>query len=177
MVNLTFGHLFGGAPATTHVGRPAEPVLGDDPAAVVQPAAPVMPQSASAAQVVPAVPEVAAVSAASSIDAERLRAEGAAAERSRIGAILGNAAAEGRTALAIHLATRTSLPADAAIQTLQASPAAQAEASSGDFAALMARIGNPSIAPDGGDVPAASGGLRSAINARLGRFGPGHQGE
>lgn len=172
MVNLTFGHLFGGAPTTTHVDRSAEPMLGSDLAAAEPPAPPVMqPPAGSAA------PAASTVPAASGLDAERLRAEGAAAERSRIGAILGDAAAEGRTALAIHLATRTSLPADAAIQTLQASPAAQAEASSGDFAALMARIGNPSIAPDGGDAPAASGGLRSAINARLGRFGPGHQGE
>lgn len=176
MVNLTFGHLFGGAPATPHVGRPAEPVLGDDPAAVVQPAAPVMQPPASAAQVVPAVPSAPAASAGSGADADRLRAEGAAAERTRIGAILGDAAAEGRTALAIHLATRTGLPAEVAVQALQASPVTQAEASAGGFAALMARMGNPAIAPDGGEALAASG-LRSAINARLGRSGAVLQGE
>jgi hypothetical protein len=178
MVNLTFGHLFGGAPATTHVGRPAEPVLGDDPAAVVQPTAPVMQPPASAAQVVPAVPSAPAASAGSGsgADADRLRAEGAAAERTRIGAILGDAAAEDRTALAIHLATRTGLPAEVAVQALQASPVTQAEASAGGFAALMARMGNPPIAPDGGEAPAASG-LRSAINARLGRSGAVLQGE
>ena len=66
------------------------------------------PQAPAAA----AVP--AAVTPATPVDAAAIRAEARAAERDRIKAIMGHAEAEGRTALAQHLAFGTDLAPDAA---------------------------------------------------------------
>lgn len=56
------------------------------------------------------------------------RAEGAAAERARIGAIMGHAEAEGREKQALTMALETDMSADAAAKVLAASPKAAASA-------------------------------------------------
>lgn len=77
-------------------------------------------------------------------------AEGRAQERARIGAILDHPESAGREALARTLALTTDLTAEQAGPILAASPKAEpaAPAAATDFAAHMARIGNPAVGPD-----------------------------
>lgn len=81
------------------------------------------------------------------------RAEGAKAERDRIGAILSHAEATGREAQARTLALETDLNAEQAAKVLAASPKQAAAAAQGSaFAAAMAAQGNPQVAPgEGGE--------------------------
>ena len=82
------------------------------------------------------------------------RAEGAKAERDRIGAILAHAEASGREAQARTLALETELSAEQAGKVLAASPKQVVATAQGSaFAAAMAAQGNPDVAPgiDGGD--------------------------
>lgn len=76
--------------------------------------------------------------------------EGRATERQRLDAILSLPQAEGREALARKLAMTTDLSADAVAPLLDASPVAAATqpGAATDFAAHMARIGNPAVGPD-----------------------------
>lgn len=76
--------------------------------------------------------------------------EGRATERKRLESILSLPQAEGREALARKLATTTDLSAEAAAPLLDASPVAIAATleTTTDFAAHMARIGNPAVGPD-----------------------------
>jgi hypothetical protein len=71
-------------------------------------------QPEAAAPQAPAAAVPAAVTPATPVDAAAIRAEARAAERDRIKAIMGHAEAEGRTALAQHLAFGTDLAPDAA---------------------------------------------------------------
>ena len=72
----------------------------------------------------PGLPDAEVEKMMSEARAEGLQA-GAKAERSRIQSILGNAAAEGRTATAQHLAFNTDMAADAALALLATFPQAQ----------------------------------------------------
>jgi signal peptide peptidase SppA len=78
---------------------------------------------------------------------------GAQAERQRIAAILNSEAAKGKSTLATHLALETELTPEQALGLL-----AKAEAQQPDqFAAAMAKLGNPNIGADAsgsGDQPA-----------------------
>lgn len=86
--------------------------------------------------------------------AAALRAEGAAAERARIGAILGSEHAEGRAALAAHFAFATEMEPEAACAALAASPQAVPAAGpdGGPLATLMARAKLPEPPDAGGDA-------------------------
>lgn len=95
-----------------------------------------------------------------------------AAERARIGAILGSDEAKGREALANHLATKTDMTVDAAKAALAASPK---EAKTGGLGAAMATIENPAIGAggageDGGQDEAATlaASVVSAMRATAG---------
>lgn len=78
----------------------------------------------------------------STMDEEKLRAEGASSERARISAILTGDAAEGRAKLANHIAFNTTMSAEAAADMLAASPveASAPDASSAALDAANARI-------------------------------------
>lgn len=72
------------------------------------------PEASPPAPPAPAAAVPAAVTPATPVDAAAIRAEARTAERDRIKAIMGHAEAEGRTALAQHLAFGTDLAPDAA---------------------------------------------------------------
>ncbi len=80
------------------------------------------------------------------------RATAVQTERERINSILGHAAAEGRTALAQHLALETELPAEQAIGILERSPAEAAEpvpeTSGSAFEQAMHSLGNADVGAD-----------------------------
>jgi len=85
----------------------------------------------------------AATKGITSMNEDELRAEGAAAERGRIKAIISGTAAEGRSQLASHLAFSTDMSAEAAIGILENSPCeavanAQREAGAADVDAIVA---------------------------------------
>ncbi len=75
------------------------------------------------------------------------RAEGIAAERARIGAIMGHAEAEGREPLAKHLAFHTDIAVEAAVATLTAATRAIAPNA---LAKAMASVTNPRVGADFG---------------------------
>jgi ClpP class serine protease len=70
-------------------------------------------------------------------------------ERARVATIVQSEHAIGRFGLASHLAFETDMSAEAAVRAMSAAPKeANASQSPNLFAAHMARIGNPNIAPD-----------------------------
>lgn len=79
-----------------------------------------------------------------------------ATERTRVQGIIASAEAEGRGDLAQALAFTTDMPVEAAVALLAKSPkAAAADAATPDqFAALMAKLGNPAV---GADIDANTG--------------------
>lgn len=99
--------------------------------------------------------------------------QGATAERQRIESIVGHADAVGREATAKHLAFKTELPAEAAVELLQSTP--KVAASAGALAAAMGQQGATGVRPET-DGP-GSGETVVAINAhqifqkRAQRFG------
>lgn len=95
------------------------------------------------------------------------RAEGAAAERTRIASILGAEAARGRGDLALHLALETDMSAEQAVKALGASPLA----SKGQLDRLMQGLApNPKLGPAGGLAPSADpwAGAVERLKARSG---------
>jgi signal peptide peptidase SppA len=92
-----------------------------------------------------------AATEAAKADGAKAVAAARAAERARFSAITSHEEAKGREKLATHLATNTDMDVDAAVALLKASakdlPAAQAD----QFAAYMAKQGNPKVAADGGN--------------------------
>lgn len=83
------------------------------------------------------------------------RTEAQTAERTRIGAILQSAEAEGRSGLAAHLAFATDMAAESAVEMLSKAPKEQPQAASeetepakpGGFEQVMRDLGNPKITP------------------------------
>ena len=98
-------------------------------------------------------------------------AEGVASERARVAAILGHAEAEGRGALAHHLAFKTGVSPDDAAATLAAAPKTDTRASR-----LAGVVPNPTIgadtgagaANDAGKIEMAWGAIVSDINSKAG---------
>lgn len=88
------------------------------------------------------------------------RAAGVTAERERIAGILACEEASGRTKFALHLALKTDSDLAAAKGLLAA---AQKETGGADFAAAMAKLGNPEVGVDGGDKSRTQ---QPAINAQ-----------
>lgn len=127
----------GGQPAHGNAVSKGALMSSTAPEAGNQPAAPAAP--AAAAPVAPAQPQAA-------IDAAR--AEGAQAERARVGAILGHANAAANPALA-QTCISAGLTAEQAKGVLDAAPAAAAPAApvaaTNPFAQAMASMGNPQV--------------------------------
>jgi hypothetical protein len=109
-------------------------------AAVTSPSA--VPPEAAAPAPAPAAP----VAAAPTSDVAAIRAEARQAERTRIQAIVGHAEADGRSALAQHLAFSTDLAPDAAGSILATSPKAEAPRT-----LTGATVPQPNVKPQGSD--------------------------
>lgn len=88
--------------------------------------------------------------------------QGAAAERERVSAILGHAEADGRHALAMQCVT-TGLTVEQSTAILAAAPKAPAAAGGGEFAAAMAKLGNPDVT--GVEAPEAKKNEAAAVSA------------
>jgi len=73
---------------------------------------------------------------------------GAAAERSRISAILNHEAAEGRQTQAAAFALETDMTAEQAVKVLALSPKEAAAAQGDQFSEYMAKLGNPDVGAD-----------------------------
>lgn len=98
-------------------------------------------------------------------EARKAHARGRMAERTRMAAILGSAAAEANPGLAAHLAFSTSMKAAAALKTLSAASAG----GQGKLAARMAAARQPRLG-GGGDAPrdaraATVAGVKAAVQA------------
>ena len=111
----------------------------------------------------PAADQAAAIATARSEGHAAGIAEGATAERTRVGAILNHEAATSRSKLAHHLALGSDLSAAAAVSVLQAaaaeSPAAAPTAAApapSPLAAAMAGVPNPPVGADAGNPSGAS---------------------
>jgi signal peptide peptidase SppA len=112
--------------------------------------------AAEAADAGAAAAAPAAAPEAAAPDVTLSAADAVAAERERVKAILSCEEADGRSALANHIALSTDLTVDAAKALLTASPKATAAAAApgAAFARAMAETGNPEVGADG-NSPAA----------------------
>lgn len=116
-------------------------------------------------------------SGANDLALAQARAEGVAAERTRVGAILGHEQAQGRSALAQSLALETDLTAEQAGKVLAKAPKepppepARVEVvrQATDFADHMARQGNPQVGADLSDEDAEMSGFIARARQREGR--------
>ncbi|CAD5274960.1 Protein C (fragment) [Bosea sp. 62] len=117
----------------------------------------------AAAAPAPAAP---ASTAQQPVDLSAVRAEARAAERDRIKAIVTHPEAEGRAAMAQHLAFSTDLAADTAGGLLATAPKAEAA----PVRTLTgANVPQPNIAPQGGgnEHGDAKAGLSAAVQAQV----------
>jgi signal peptide peptidase SppA len=92
-------------------------------------------------------------STAAAPDVNKIAADAAAAAQMRIGAILNDKTAQGRTALAHHFAFKTAMSAEDAIAALAVAPKEAAAAAAG--ARLDGKVPSPNVGSDG-EAPAAS---------------------
>jgi len=97
--------------------------------------------------------EAAVSQASASAKAEGVK-EGAAAERTRIAAILDDEKAKGRESLARHFAFKTDMPADQALAALEATPAASATSS--PLSSAMSQHRQANLGPGGERSPAVA---------------------
>jgi ClpP class serine protease len=110
-------------------------------------------------------------------NADTVRADATAAERQRIGAIVGSEQAKGREQLAAHLAFNTAMTSADAIKVLEASPkqavAAAPAAPAGAkppenlLAAAMVGVKNPDVGADGGKGGGNGDETQAAVNLIL----------
>lgn len=116
----------------------------------------------------PAAEEAAPTYTAAQLDAARAegRADGATAERERIALITTASEAEGRLALAQHLAFETDMAAEAALKALAAAPLAAPPGRPSRLAAAMAVTRQPNVGDGGGEQDPDG---RQAIAAGWGR--------
>lgn len=107
-----------------------------------------------------------AVTLPPALDAAAIKAEARAAERERIKAIMGHAEAEGRSALAQHLAFNTDLAPDAAGSILATSPKAEAART-----LTGATVPQPNVKPQAGETDKgdAKARLAAAVKAVTGQ--------
>jgi len=143
---------------------PAEPSTAAVAAPVAASAA--VPATSAA---VPAVPAAPAAVAAAPQGLEQARAEGAQAERARVGAILGHANAAANPTLA-QTCIAGGLTAEQAQGVLDAAPAAAvaalAPAATNQFAQAMAALGNPNVS--GVEAASPDGSAQAATQAAAG---------
>lgn len=136
-------------------------------AAGTEPAAPApapAPAPASAAATAPAA--AAPAQPAPALDAVAITAAARTAERDRIKAIITHPEADGRAAMAQHLAFSTDLAADTAGGLLATAPKAEAAP---PRSLTGATVPQPNIAPQGGgsDSGDAKAGLTAAVQAQV----------
>lgn len=108
----------------------------------------------------------AAQEAAAPVDTAAVMKQGASAERVRIAEILGCAEAEGRDAMAKHLAFNTEMSVADAKALLNVSPtaaAAPAAATANAFEAAMTSTGNPNVGADGAVTEASHNPVASVV--------------
>ena len=98
--------------------------------------------------------------------AATLMREGASAEKTRLGAILGSEEAKGREKLAKEMALGTDINAIEACQLLACAPVETPKATT-SFEKVMATIPNPSITPTGdennNDIDAVASRIAAAV--------------
>lgn len=132
-----------------------------------EPAAPAPAAPTAAAPAPTAAPAAVAPSqSAAAVDAAAIRAEARTAERERIKAIVTHPEAEGRAAMAQHLAFSTDLAADTAGGLLATAPKAEAAP---QRTLTGATVPQPNVKPQagGGDPGDAKASLSAAVQAEL----------
>ena len=130
---------------------------------------------AAGPQTQPAADATALAQARAEGHAEGLKA-GAAAESTRIEAIVSHADAAGREATAKHLAFKTDMAVDAAVALMQATPKASATADGSALAVLMQQHGASGVRPDtdadGDDGKVVALNPSAIYGKRAARFAP-----